>query len=502
MKFQRSMLLASLLCLPSVTLVAPASAQQGGASHPIQHVLLISVDGMHALDLANFAQSNPNSTLAQLGKAAVTYTGASTSRPSDSFPGLMAQITGGSPNSTGVWYDVSYDHSLLPPGSKAGATPGTVVAYDESADKNQAALDGGGGVDPAKLPLDPKNGNAPVYPHSYLRVNTIFEVIKAAGGRTAWSDKHPAYEIANGPSGKGLDDLYAPEINNANDPTGSVSLTEAYDDLKVQAILNEIDGKDHAGAQQVGVPAIFGMNFQEVSVGEKLAGAGYTDGSGTPSTMLLDALTHTDASLGKMVAELQKQNLLSSTLIIVSAKHGQSPIDPTLRQIIDDGSFADLINRQSAQAANPLLAGITADDIALLFLSDASKTADVVQALETNKDSLGIQKILSGQSLQLQFNDPATDPRVPNIVVIPRPGVIYAGKTATKIAEHGGFSDDDTHVLLLVASPHLEPGVLKTPVQTTQIAPTILSVLGLDPQALQAVQMEKTQVLPGLVVDR
>src|SRR5436309_7293783 len=41
-----------------------------------------------------------------------------------------------------------------------------------------------------------------------------------------------------------------------------------------------------------------------------------------------------------------------------------------------------------------------------------------------------------------------------------------------------------------------------TPVQTTQIAPTILSVLGLDPQALQAVQMEKTQVLPGLVVDR
>ena len=102
----------------------------------------------------------------------------------------------------------------------------------------------------------------------------------------------------------------------------------------------------------------------------------------------------------------------------------------------------------------------------------------------------------------MQFNDPATDPRAPNIVVIPRPGVIYASKTATKIAEHGGFSDDDTHVLLLVASPHLEPGVLKTPVQTTQIAPTILSVLGLDPQALQAVQMEKTQVLPGLVVDR
>ena len=76
-----------------------------------------------------------------------------------------------------------------------------------------------------------------------------------------------------------------------------------------------------------------------------------------------------------------------------------------LRQIIDDGSFADLINRQSAQASSALLAGITADDIALLFLSDPTKTADVVKTLEANKDSLGIQKILSGQSLQLLFGN-------------------------------------------------------------------------------------------------
>jgi hypothetical protein len=50
-------------------------------------------------------------------------------------------------------------------------------------------------------------GCVPVYPHSFLRVNTIFEVIKAAHKRTAWSDKHPAYDIVNGPSGQGVDDL-------------------------------------------------------------------------------------------------------------------------------------------------------------------------------------------------------------------------------------------------------------------------------------------------------
>jgi len=50
-----------------------------------------------------------------------------------------------------------------------------------------------------------------VYPHSYLKVNTVFEVARAAGLRTAWSDKHPAYEILNGPSGAGVQDLFTPE---------------------------------------------------------------------------------------------------------------------------------------------------------------------------------------------------------------------------------------------------------------------------------------------------
>jgi len=44
-------------------------------------------------------------------------------------------------------------------------------------------------------------------------VNTIFEVVKAHGGYTAWTDKHPAYEWTNGPSGQGVDDFFGPEIN-------------------------------------------------------------------------------------------------------------------------------------------------------------------------------------------------------------------------------------------------------------------------------------------------
>ena len=75
---------------------------------------------------------------------------------------------------------------------------------------------------------------------------------------------------------------------------------------------------------------------------------------------------------------------------------------------------------------------------------------------------------------------------------------LLAKPTATKIAEHGGFTDDDTHVALVVAKPGLHGGSIGTSVQTTQIAPTILSLLDLKPGSLQAVSMEHTQILPGL----
>ena len=93
------------------------------------------------------------------------------------------------------------------------------------------------------------------------------------------------------------------------------------------------------------------------------------------------------------------------------------------------------------------------------------------------------------------FQNPATDSRTPDIIGIARTGVIYTG--GSKIAEHGGFNEDDVHVAMFVAHPAIDKTVISTPVATTQIAPTILKVLGLDPNELEAVRAEGTQVLPG-----
>ena len=529
-----------------------ASAQ---TNSKLQHVLLISIDGMHSLDFANCSKGVPvfgNDPycphLASLSATGVHYLQALTPKPSDSFPGLTAQITGGTPRSAGIFYDVSYDRSLSPPakttpygivgGSKlCPSVIGTQVGFDEEIDYNYLKLDSGktngssgiNGINPAYLPRDPKNSCAPVYPHNYIRDNTIFNVVKNAGGYTAWSDKHPSYDFTNGPSGDGVIDLWSPEINSIPVPipsvqgcnplpdpgaakstnawTDSFQNIRCYDQFKVEAVLNWIDGKTHDGSATAPVPTLFGMNFQAVSVGEKLVEpslsltGGYRDAFGTPSDSLLAEIQYVDGAIGQMVSELNKQGLLDSTLIIVSAKHGQSPIDPkrVLRIPADDASDEPPSQILSPSGVGPGLpvAQADEDDISMLWLTDQSQTESAVATLEAHEDLFGQGEIFAGPSLTLQFNDPLTDSRTPDIIIAPNVGVIYTGGKA-KVAEHGGFAYDDRNVMLLVSNPKYKASTFNAQVETRQIAPTIIKALGLDPTLLSAVRSEHTETLPGL----
>src|ERR1039457_5399272 len=108
--------LAALLAAFLLPLSLPLRADDDGGRHGrVKHVLLISVDGLHALDLSNYISTHSQSTLARLSRHGVTYTNAATSQPSDSFPGLASLVTGGSPTTTGFWYDDTYNRALSPP---------------------------------------------------------------------------------------------------------------------------------------------------------------------------------------------------------------------------------------------------------------------------------------------------------------------------------------------------------------------------------------------------
>jgi hypothetical protein len=509
--------------LAGVALGATANAAD------IDHVLLISVDGLHALDVANFVDAHPNSALAELSRHGVTYSNARTPANSDSFPGLLALVTGGSPITHGLFYDVSYDRTMFDPTNvTCKGAPGNMMVYDESIDLYKGNVSQNV-IDPTKLPrIKNEFGQCvPVFPHNAIRTNTVFEVVKSRGGRTAWADKHPAYDLVNGPSGKGVDDIFTPEITNVGgfDATVSVDCTVANDELKVKAIINQINGLKHDGSPAGGAPAVFGMNFQAVSVGQKLASdnsdgscsqsthtgkpGGYADGAGTPTEVLAFGLQKTDEALGDMIQALKQRGLYESTLFIVSAKHGQSPINPV--KVNKPGHFADLVATLPDAATNPAAQAIASaancstgacgfvqdDDIALIWLRDQSQTKAVVDYLNTNAKALFIDDVIGGEEIELKFNDPARDSRTPDIIVQPNYGTIYTG-SKKKNAEHGGMSFGDTNVGLIVSNPRLPSVLLKTPVLTSQVAPTILRALDIEPEALKSVRLEHTAVLPGL----
>jgi arylsulfatase A-like enzyme len=143
---------------------------------------------------------------------------------------------------------------------------------------------------------------------------------------------------------------------------------------------------------------------------------------------------------------------------------------------------------------------INDDDIAVIWLGDQSQADAVATYLNANAPALFIDEVLSGSELNLKFNDPLTDNATPDIIVQPIYGTTYTTSTK-KNAEHGGMSFGDTNVGLIVSNPELHSRVVKTPVATSQVAASILKALGIDPNELQAVRREGTQVLPFLFSD-
>jgi arylsulfatase A-like enzyme len=237
---------------------------------------------------------------------------------------------------------------------------------------------------------------------------------------------------------------------------------------------------------------------------------------------MLAEIQFVNAAIGQMVAALKHHHLLESTAIIITAKHGQSPIDPNRFFPIPGhsgnngtppsgiiGSFLPAVYNDPNNGL-----GLAEDDISQIWLADSRQTGDAVTALENAATAAGIGQIYYGASINALFNPPGVpddpgpccklreggDPRTPDVVVIPNYGVVYTGNLK-KQSEHGGYAWDDTNVMLLVSNPRIRPRTITSFVETLQVAPTILQLLGLDPDKLDAVRKEGTAVLPGISLD-
>jgi hypothetical protein len=215
-----------------------------------------------------------------------------------------------------------------------------------------------------------------------------------------------------------------------------------------------------------------------------------------------------------MVSQIHKDGLAGSTTIIVTAKHGQSPQDPNKLVTVKDGPIISAINAAWAQthpSNTSLIVAGTDDDLWQSYLSDNSQAAcdfvksylwdHTAQGFDVNLNPVtvqhsGLAQIWAGADAARFFGVPVDNGHYPDVFGKVQEGVVYSGPT--KLAEHGGMNTGDRHVLMVVDGPGIPAQVESSSVETTQVAPTILSLLGLNPTALTAVKTEGTQVLPGL----
>lgn len=207
---------------------------------------------------------------------------------------------------------------------------------------------------------------------------------------------------------------------------------------------------------------------------------------------MLQALDFIDASLGDVVAKLKAKSLYNNTLIIVASKHGQAPINRTLFTPIDPQTIVNLTGVP--------VSFFQGDDIGLLYLNNSADLAQATANLNTTaaRKAGNILSLISGANFTASgFGAVAPgNSRAPDIIIQPTLGTVYTTSKA-KISEHGGLSDDDRHVTCFAANPNLKAMTFAGRVNTTQIAPTVLKALGLNPNELMAVNKTGVQVLPG-----
>ena len=189
---------------------------------------------------------------------------------------------------------------------------------------------------------------------------------------------------------------------------------------------------------------------------------------------------------------------LAACAAAVPAAMAAAPYSHVLLISIDGMHGIDLQNYVTAHPQSAL-AGLARNGVVYQNAYTTAPSDSFPGMVKSVAGAANLQTIYTGEELARSgiYKRPLHNNKTPDFVGLPYHGTIYT--TGTKLAEHGGFSDDDRHVAMVASGATVaKRGVVTAPVLTTQIAPTILTALGLDPNTLKGVQTEHTQILPDV----
>ncbi|HEX8918826.1 MAG TPA: alkaline phosphatase family protein [Chloroflexota bacterium] len=238
---------------------------------------------------------------------------------------------------------------------------------------------------------------------------------------------------------------------------------------------------------------------------------GHVDGGNLNRAKVITDMKGFDADLGKIEDAYRKAGILDQTLFVITADHGMMPITRFVP--------ASLIENAVSQA------GTTAPDIAsssadYVWLADRSK-AETVAAAIANTHNPGISSVfyltqsgdqveylpVSSQGLSAAMKTADTyllnallNGHQPSVVVFGREGATFSDPTSGWKADHGGDTWESQHVPLILAGPGIRPGIVsQKAVQLEDVAPTVLTDMGVKPSGMDGRAIAEALVQPSLV---
>lgn len=396
-----------------------AKAAQGKRA---KYTLVVLLDAA----LPGMINSQDAPFITSLGTTGTHFTNVDSALPGDSITDITADLTGTFPTQSGMIYELFYDHHYQ-----------QTIELDET-------------------PILPP-GFTLKTAGNLVKAETIFQAAKAAGLRTEFTAKYPAYSIENGPESLGP----SPSIDVLRTPTFAnfTGTPQQYDEMNFEHMRNDI----LSGPNRPNLYVIYAVAPNTI---EKQFGLG------TPE--IPQIISFEDNQIKETVNAFKQAGIYDQTDVIVTSDHGNTAVNTA---IPDSGTGS--IQQYLIDHGIPVLQ-VTADQVYLVWLQNRAQTSAAISLLSSKsvRAQFGIRNILDQNDLRALHAAPPD--RTPDFAVQPTigqngtPAVVYTSPPLGKHVEHGGFNSSDTNVPLFVSGPGFNQGVTSNEhVYTMQIAPTI-----------------------------
>lgn len=412
-----------------VTLNKGHAAHASSSSSRAKYALVVLLDGT----LPSMITPQDAPFITSLGQSGVHYTNVTTAVPGDSITDITGDLTGAYPDHTGLIYETIYDRHY-----------NQVIELDET----------------PILPPGFTLANA----GNLVNAETLFQAAKAAGLRTEFDSKYPAYSIENGPASLGP----SPSIDVLRTPTFAnfTGTPQQYDQMEFNAMRQDI----LSGPNRPNLYVIYAVSPNSI---EKQYGI--------DAPQVAQSISFEDDQIKQTVDAFKQAGVYDQTDIVVTADHGNTAVDTaipdsgpgSIQQYLDDNGF-------------PVIQA-TADQVYLVWLKDPTQAQGAINLLSspTVKKQFGIDYILNQNQLRALHAAPVN--RTPDFAIQPTigehgtPAVVYTAPPLGKHVEHGGFNASDIQVPLFISGAGInQDGTNDEPALDMQIAPTLARTMCLN----------------------